>query len=64
MKHTSNFEKAVSFAAQHLDNPLALDFKKIFWDVEVGRFSTIKESMDYYLETWRDYSIEFIEAFT
>ncbi len=63
MKHTSNFEKAVAFAAEHLDNPLALDFKKVFWDVEIGRFSTIKESMDYYLETWRDYSIEFIEAF-
>lgn len=63
MKHTSNFEKAVAFASEHLDNPLAMDFKKIFWDVEVGRYSTIKESMDAYLETWRDYSIEFIEAF-
>ncbi|VVB80523.1 Uncharacterised protein [uncultured archaeon] len=63
MKHTSNFEKAVAFAAEHLDNPLAMDFKKVFWDVEVGRFSSLKESMDYYLETWRDYSLEFIEAF-
>jgi hypothetical protein len=63
MKHTSNFEKAVAFASEHLDNPLAMDFKKVFWDVEVGRFSSLKESMDYYLETWRDYSIEFIEAF-
>ncbi len=63
MKHTSNFEKAVAFAAEHLDNPLAMDFRKIFWDVEVGRYSTIKESVDAYLETWRDYSIEFIESF-
>jgi Flp pilus assembly protein TadB len=63
MKHTSNFEKAVAFASEHLDEPLAMDFKKIFWDVEVGRYSTIKESMDAYLETWRDYSIEFIESF-
>jgi Flp pilus assembly protein TadB len=63
MKHTSNFEKAVSFASQHLDEPLALDFKKIFWDVEVGRFSSVKDSVDYYLECWRDYSLEFIEAF-
>lgn len=63
MKHTSNFEKAVSFASEHLDEPLALDFKKIFWDVEVGRFSSVKESVDYYLENWRDYSLEFIEAF-
>jgi len=63
MKHTSNFEKAVNFASQHLEPPLALDFKKIFWDVEVGRFSTIKESIDNYLLGWRDYSTEFIEAF-
>src|SRR3989344_1182007 len=63
MKHTSNFEKAVSFASEHLQPPLALDFKKIFWDVEVGRFSTIKASIDNYLESWKDYSMEFIEAF-
>jgi len=63
MKHTSNFEKAISFAAEHLQEPLSLDFKKIFWDVEIGRFSTIKDSVDYYLETWKDYSAEFIESF-
>ena len=49
MKHTSNFEKAVSFASEHLQPPLSLDFAKIFWDVEVGKFSTIKESVDNYL---------------
>jgi hypothetical protein len=63
MKHTSNFEKAVAFAAQHLDEPLALDFKKVFWDVQIGRYSTVKDSVDHYLETWRDSSLEFIEAF-
>ncbi len=63
MKHTSNFEKAIEFAAEHLQSPLSLDFSKVFWDVEVGRFSTIKDSVDNYLEGWRDYSLEFIEAF-
>jgi hypothetical protein len=63
MKHTSNFEKAISFAAEHLEPPLALDFKKIFWDVEIGKYSTIKESVDAYLESWRGFSLEFIEAF-
>ncbi len=63
MKHTSNFEKAIAFAAEHLQPPLALDFKKVFWDVEVGKFSTLKESLDSYLAGWRDYSLEFIEAF-
>ncbi len=63
MRHTSNLEKAVAFASEHLQPPLALDFKKIFYDVSVGRFSTIKESLDTYLEGWRDYSPEFIESF-
>lgn len=63
MRHTPNLEKAIAFASEHLQYPLALDFKKVFYDVSVGKFSTIKESLDNYLETWRDYSIEFIEAF-
>lgn len=63
MRHTSNLERAIAFAAKHLEAPLSLDFKKIFWDVETGKYSTIKESLDSYLESWRDYSMEFIEAF-
>ena len=62
MKHTSNLEKAIEFASQHLDAPLALDFRKIFWDVEVGRFSSVKQSLDHYLESWSNYSPEFIES--
>lgn len=63
MKHTSNLERAIEFAAQHLEGPLALDLKKVFYNVEIGKFSTIKQSLDNYLETWVDYSPEFVEAF-
>jgi len=63
MRHTSNLEKAIGFAAENLQYPLALDFKKVFYNLQMGKFSTIKESLDNYLETWRDYSPEFIEAF-
>lgn len=63
MRHTSNLEKAIAFASQHLQYPLALDFKKVFYNVEIGKFSTIKESLDNYLDNWKDYSVEFIEAF-
>ncbi len=63
MRHTPNLEKAIAFASEHLPYPLSLDFKKIFYDVEVGKFSTIKESLDNYLENWRGYSSEFIESF-
>jgi hypothetical protein len=63
MRHTPNLEKAIAFAAQHLQKPLSLDFRKVFYDVEIGKFSTIKESLDNYLESWRGYSSEFIESF-
>lgn len=63
MRHTPNLEKAIAFAAQHLEYPLSLDFKKVFYNVEVGRYSTIKESLDNYLEKWRGYANEFIESF-
>jgi len=63
MRHTPNLERAIQFASEHLQYPLALDFKKIFYDVEVGKYSTIKESLDNYLASWRGYSNEFIESF-
>jgi len=63
MRHTSNLELAIRFASQHIQPPLALDLKKIFWDVETGKYSTIKEALDAYLEGWREYSLEFVESF-
>ncbi|MCX6742391.1 MAG: hypothetical protein NTX24_04460 [Candidatus Pacearchaeota archaeon] len=63
MRHTSNLERAIGFAADHLQPPLSLDLKKIFWDVQTAKFSTIKDALDGYLDTWRDFSPEFIEAF-
>jgi len=63
MKHTSNLERAVSFAASHLHPPLALDLKRIFWEVETGKYSNIKESLESYLEKWKQTNLEFVESF-
>ena len=63
MRHTSNLEHAIKFAGEHVGMPLSLDLRKIFWDVETGKYSTIKESLDLYLENWREYNLEFVEAF-
>jgi len=63
MKHTSNLERAISFVSEHIEPPLALDLKKVLWDVETGRYSSIKDSLDNYLDSWRDYSMEFVESF-
>lgn len=63
MKHTSNLEKAIEFASEHLEGPLGLDFKKVIYDVQIGKYTTVKQSLDTYLETWREYSPEFLESF-
>ncbi len=62
MRHTSNLEGAMKFASDYLTPPLSLDFKRILWDVQTGRYATLKESIDIYLETWRKWNMEFIEA--
>jgi len=63
MRHTSNIENALEFAADHLAAPLSLDLKKVLWDVETEKYDTVKESVDLYLETWKKWNFEFIESF-
>lgn len=63
MRHTSNLEHAIKFASEHIGPPLNLDFKRIFWNIQTEKFFTIKESLDDYLESWRGWSLEFVEAF-
>lgn len=62
MRHTSNLELALEFASNHLSGPLALDIKKVLWDIETEKYSNLKESLDNYLETWRKWNLEFVEA--
>ncbi len=63
MRHTSNLELAVKFASDHLSPPLSLDLKKVLWDVETQRYSSVKESLDVYLEAWKKWNPEFVESF-
>jgi len=63
MRHTSNMELAIEFASEHLAPPLSLDLRKVLWDVESGKYENIKESTEVYLAGWREYNMEFVEAF-
>ncbi len=63
MRHTSNLELAVRFASDHLSPPLSLDLKKVLYDVEIGEYSSIVDSLEAYLNGWRKYNPEFIESF-
>ncbi len=63
LRHTSNLEHAIRFAAEHIGGPLSLDLKKVFWDIETERYLTIQESLDHYLQQWKSHSLEFVESF-
>ncbi len=62
MRHTSNLELAVKFASDHLNAPLSIDLKKVLWDVETQKYSSVKESLDVYLEVWKKWNPEFVES--
>jgi hypothetical protein len=62
MRHTSNLELAVDFAAEHLSPPLSLDLKKVIWNIETQKYDSIKESLDNYLARWNTTNMEFVES--
>ncbi|MAF34348.1 hypothetical protein CMO91_00710 [Candidatus Woesearchaeota archaeon] len=63
MRHTSNLERGVTFAAAHLAPPLSEDMKKVLWDVQTNKFENVKMSLDNYLKKWAKYNKEFVESF-
>lgn len=62
MRFNSNLELAVNFAANYLNPPLSLDFKRLLWELENAQYPNIKIAFDHYLEDWRDENLEFLEA--
>ena len=63
MRHTSNLEHAIKFAGEHIGPPLSLDLRKVFWNIETGKFTTIEDSLEDYLNSWKKWNLEFVEAF-
>jgi Flp pilus assembly protein TadB len=62
MRHTSNLENAVDFAADHIGPPLSLDLKKVIWDVQTEKHASFKDSLDAYLAQWRQSNLEFVQS--
>ncbi len=62
MRFNSNFELAVTFAANYLSPPLSLDFKRLLWQLENAKYPNIKKAFDDYLEDYREENLEFLEA--
>lgn len=62
MRHTSNLELALDFAAEHLSPPLSIDIKGVLWNVETQKYKNVTDSLDAYLQTWKQENPEFVES--
>lgn len=62
MRNSPQTEGAIKFAAENLEGPLSWDLKKLFWDTEVGVYSSIDHALVAYLTRWKDKNKEFTEA--
>ena len=62
MKTVSNIESAIRFAAENLEGPLAVDFKKILWDVETQKYSDVQGSLNNYIQQWKKYNEAFVDS--
>jgi len=62
MRSSPNLEGALRFAALNLNGPVSKDLKGVLWDLEIGKFNTVGESLDNYTENWKDFNQDFLES--
>ncbi|QGA80824.1 type II secretion system F family protein [Candidatus Nanohalobium constans] len=62
MRSSPNLEGAVRFAALNLEGPISEDLKSVLWDVEVGKFNRVEESLENYTKAWKDYNEDYLES--
>ncbi len=62
MKTVSNLEAAVRFAADNLEGPLGMDFRKMLWDVSAKKYADIQEALNAYLKQWKEYNEAFVDS--
>ncbi|MCK4429193.1 MAG: hypothetical protein KAU95_02365, partial [Candidatus Aenigmarchaeota archaeon] len=53
MRNFPNLEGAVKFASQYLTGPLALDIKKLLWDVHVGVYESMEKALIDFSIKWK-----------
>jgi len=62
MKVSPNLERAIRFAAEHGHGRIAKDFRKLHYDIQIGKYKTVEEALDYLAWKWGEYSEEFKHA--
>ncbi len=64
MRQSPNLEKAVKFAAENIKGPLAWQLRRLLWDVELRKYSSVQEGLlEYNDKYWKDQGKEASQAF-
>jgi hypothetical protein len=53
MRNYPNLEGAVKFSASNINGPLALDLKKMMWDVHIGTYDSMEQGLLAFSQKWK-----------
>jgi len=53
MKNYPNLEGAVKFSSSNITGPLALDLKKMMWDVHIGTYDSMEQGLLAFAQKWK-----------
>ncbi len=62
MRISPNLERALRFAAANVTGDLAIDLRKLLWDIEFGKYVSADQAISVYIEKWKTENEEFAEA--
>ena len=62
MRISPNIERALAFAASNIEGPLALDLRRLLWDIEMRKYYSANEALNDYIIRWKPENEEFSEA--
>ena len=62
MRISPNLERALRFAAANVTGDLAVDLRKLLWDIEFGKYVSADQAISVYIEKWKTENEEFAEA--
>ncbi len=62
MRLSPNLERALQFTVSNISGELAVDMRKLLWDIEMGRYYSANEALSDYIKKWKPENEEFAEA--
>jgi len=62
LRTSPNLERAIAFTASNLSGPLGTDFKKVLWDIEIGKYLSVTDAINDLANKWKSESQEFVDA--